>query len=1117
MPARRPAPNGVLDQRLGVADKTTACRTCNKKVTECAGHFGHVEFQLPLFHIGFFKHTLTICQCICKSCSAILLSANDREFFLRKLRKPSIDALMKASIFKKIIEKCKKSHRCERCGAFNGPVKKISNVATLKLAHEKFKGKQAEPDHAALHNNLKAAMAYNQELAQHLHKAQEDLSPVVVLELFKQITDEDCELLWMDPTVGRPENLLLSAILVPPVPIRPSVAMDTGAGSNEDDLTVKMQEILGVNNALREAFNKGATVKMMVVDWNFLQVQVAQYINGEMPGLSKPMGEKQPIRGLCQRLKGKSGRFRGNLSGKRVDFSARTVISPDPNLRIDQVGVPVRVAMTMTFPDRVSRYNIDCMRKLVRNGPMVHPGANYIRSGSVTKSLMYGNRSDHAANLQIGDVVERHMLDDDVVLFNRQPSLHKLSIMAHRVKVMSWRTFRFNECVCAPYNADFDGDEMNMHLPQTEEARAEAALLMAVPQNIVTPRNGEPLIAGTQDFLTASYLITQKDVFFDREAFCRLVSTLGDGNEHIDMPLPAILKPTHLWTGKQVMSLLVRPNRACKVRVNLELEEKNYTENGPACIKDGYVVFRNSELLAGNLAKKTLGDGSKKGLFYVLLKDHGFSEAARCMNRIAKLCANYMGNRGFSIGIEDVTPAPRFTKEKDSLLLKGYSDADANISAFQKGRLELKPGCDAVQSLEDELCGILSKVRESAGKMAMKELPWSNAPRIMAECGSKGSPLNISQMIACIGQIAVDGKRIQNGFVKRTLPHFKTDSLVPGAKGFVANSFYTGLTATEFFFHTMAGREGLVDTAVKTAQTGYMARRLMKALEDLSMHYDKTVRNSEGTVVQFSYGSDGLDPACMEGMDRPVNLPRVLKNIRATIPRSEAGPMISHDEICRIIKEEMSGRRFTKLLPEGIKFLEEVEEFLQEKAAEVEAMCKVFKVDLSQDVPSVESHDDERRLRTVLYGIAGITKLHLEKFLETVLNKYSRSVVEPGEAIGALGAQSISEPGTQMTLRTFHFAGVASMNVTLGVPRLTEIINASKVISTPIITAQLVQNDNEYTARLVKGKIEKTTLGQISKSITEVYAPESCYITVTLDLEKIEKLKLEIDAERFVG
>ena len=413
--------------------------------------------------------------------------------------------------------------------------------------------------------------------------------------------------------------------------------------------------------------------------------------------------------------------------------------------------------MTMTYPDRVSRYNIEAMRKLVLAGPNAHPGANYIRSGPVTKSLMYGNRAEHAAKLQVGDIVERHMMDGDVVLFNRQPSLHKLSIMSHRAKTTPYRTFRFNECVCAPYNADFDGDEMNMHLPQTEEARAEAALLMSTLNNIVTPRNGEPLIAGTQDFLTAAYLITQKDVFFTREGFCRLVAALGDADEEVTLPPPAILKPVRLWTGKQVTGLLVRPNKDCAVRVNLELEEKNYSGGGgPLCPKDGYVVFRNSEHLSGNLAKKTLGDGSKKGLVYVLLKDHGCHEAGRFMNRIAKLCANYLHSRGFSIGIMDVTPPPSVAANKRSLLEGGYRDANANIAAFRTGTLALKPGCDASQSLENELTGLLSKVREAGGQMAMKELPWTNAPRIMADCGSKGSPLNISQMIALLGQVGSD-------------------------------------------------------------------------------------------------------------------------------------------------------------------------------------------------------------------------------------------------------------------------------------------------------------------------------------------------------------------------
>ena len=177
---------------------------------------------------------------------------------------------------------------------------------------------------------------------------------------------------------------------------------------------------------------------------------------------------------------------------------------------------------------------------------------------------------------------------------------------------------------------------------------------------------------------------------------------------------------------------------------------------------------------------------------------------------------------------QDVTPTLPVRQAKARLLEEGYTLATKQICDYESGQMALKPGCNASQSLESELTGILGKVRESAGKLAMRDLPWVNAPRIMADCGSKGSIINISQMIACLGQQAVDGKRIQNGFVHRALPHFQPKSLTPAAKGFVANSFYSGLTATEFFFHTMGGREGLVDTAVKTAQTGYMARRLMK-------------------------------------------------------------------------------------------------------------------------------------------------------------------------------------------------------------------------------------------------------------------------------------------------
>lgn len=345
----------------------------------------------------------------------------------------------------------------------------------------------------------------------------------------------------------------------------------------------------------------------------------------------------------------------------------------------------------------MSRYNIEKLRERVRNGPHVHPGANLIRMSSdgFVKSLAFGDPKVAAERLRVGDIVERHMEDGDVVLFNRQPSLHKLSIMSHRVKVMDWRTFRFNICVCAPYNADFDGDEMNMHLPQTEEARAEASLLMGVHHNLVTPRNGEPLVAASQDFLSAAYLITQRNQFFTLEKFCSLVAYFGDADEQIDIPTPAILKPVPLWTGKQLFSMLLRPNKESKLVVNFDTKEKNYDSHlnrKHFCPNDGWVAFRNSELISGNVAKKTIGDGSKSGLLYVLLRDCGAAEAARLMDRFAKLCSRFFGgHKGFSIGISDVTPSRRLRDLKNDILSNGYRKVRylANVSNKALGRVHV--------------------------------------------------------------------------------------------------------------------------------------------------------------------------------------------------------------------------------------------------------------------------------------------------------------------------------------------------------------------------------------------------------------------------------------------
>ncbi|KAK8731157.1 hypothetical protein OTU49_017464, partial [Cherax quadricarinatus] len=423
----------------------------------------------------------------------------------------------------------------------------------------------------------------------------------------------------------------------------------------------------------------------------------------------------------------------------------------------------------------------------------------------------------------------------------------------HRVHVLPGKTFRFNECVCTPYNADFDGDEMNLHLPQTEEARAEALQLMEVTSNLVTPRHGALIVGAVQDFITGSYLLTLKEEFFDKEHTCDLMASILDGKEllyHIDLPPPAIMKPLQLWTGKQIFSVIIRPNKKFPIECNLMTKRKDYTWGEEFCSNEGWTIIRNSELLAGAVDKSLLGSGSKKNIFYIILKDYGKDHAADAMWRVARVAVHFLTNRGFSIGIGDVMPGSRLLSRKQELLADGYSKCDEFISQLKEGRLQCQPGCTSEETLEQLILMELSTIRDKAGKACVMELHKTNAALNMAISGSKGSFINISQMIACVGQQAISGKRAPNDFEDRSLPHFERHSKIPAAKGFVSNSFFSGITPTEFVFHAMAGREGLVDTAVKTSETGYMQRRLVKLLEDLYVAYDMTVRNSAQDIIQ---------------------------------------------------------------------------------------------------------------------------------------------------------------------------------------------------------------------------------------------------------------------------
>lgn len=1029
-------------------------------------------------------------------------------------------------INKRVNDRCRKTRQCYKCNSINGVVKKAGTSA-LKITHDKYRAfnsstsakKVPPPSKIAFDRSFEEARRSNPDIEKHYKKAQDDLNPLRVLKLFKRISHEDCELLGLNPEEARPEMFLWQFIPAPPVSIRPSVGQE--GASTEDDLTAKLGDIIQSNQNLKNALAKGAPVQTIIECWDYMQLQIAVYINSDVPGLQKADFGK-PIRGLAQRLKGKQGRFRGNLSGKRVDFSGRTVISPDPNLRIDEVAVPILVAKNMTYPEQVTRYNIEKLRQCVRNGTKTWPGANYlVKKGSSFKTfLKYGNLKWMADQLQEGDIVERHLEDGDIVLFNRQPSLHKLSILSHFAKIRPHRTFRLNECVCNPYNADFDGDEMNLHVPQTEEARAEAMELMGVKNNLATPKNGEPIIGAIQDFITAAFLMSNKDNFFDRKTFVHICNYMLLPDTPFDLPPPAVLKPQMLWTGKQVFNVLMRPSKSSPVLINLDAACRQFKApkgGRPRDLdeNDGWLVIRNSEVMCGVMDKSTVGSGKKDNVFYVMLRDYGPAVAAEGMNRLSRLSARWFTNMGFSIGITDVYPGQELLDRKRRLVEDAYAASDEVIALFKDGKLEKAPGCDEQQTMENQISGILSKVRQQAGEICISQLSRWNSPLIMATSGSKGSNINVAQMVALVGQQIIASQRVQDGFQDRTLPHFPKHARQAPAKGFVQNSFFSGLTPTEFLFHAISGREGLVDTAVKTAETGYMSRRLMKSLEDLSSRYDDTVRNSSSNIVQFQYGDDKLDPVDMEGKAKPVHFDRTFTHAETTTFDNKDEGLLPDEimDICekllsversKLVRHDLLGNElgYMDRSDHGIDQYESYRDFLQSIEDYVRTKADKLK--------ELAGGDSEAHLEMARNHTGKLSRRTLTHFIKSCLLKYKRAQIEPGHAVGAVGAQSIGEPGTQMTLKTFHFAGVAGMSITQGVPRIKEIINASKEISTPVITCDLVNKTDLRAAQIVKGRVEKTFIRDIIYYIEEDWTGSEAYIDIKIDFSTIEKLQLEL-------
>ncbi len=837
-----PIPSGLMDPRLGTIEPGQRCKTCGNRVGQCPGHFGHIELARPVIHVGFAKLIYTLLRATCWNCGRLLLTDQEFERYKRLLkvyaeRWPHLIRKLNEDVLKKAM----KVAECPRCGQ---PQYKIRFEKPTSYYEEREEGDYR-------------------------------LSPIEVRARLERIPDDDLRLIGINPEAARPEWLVLTVLPVPPISVRPSITLESGVRS-EDDLTHKLVDIIRINERLRENIEAGAPQLIIEDLWELLQYHVTTYFDNETSGIPPARHRSgRPLRTLAQRLKGKEGRFRSNLSGKRVDFSARTVISPDPNISMNEVGVPIEVAKILTVPERVNKFNIQELRELVIRGPFEHPGANYvIRPDGRRIDLRFPkDRTAIAESLDVGYIVERHIRDGDVVLFNRQPSLHRMSIMAHRVKVLPYKTFRLNLCVCPPYNADFDGDEMNLHVPQSEEARAEAQVLMLVQEQILSPRYGGPIMGAIQDYISGAFMLTYKSTLLTREEVAHL---LAAANYKGEIPKPAIVKPMELWTGKQIVSLFFPRGLNYSLKASFCLKCSECMKED--CPHDSYVVIRQGKLLAGVLDKKSIGAGQPESVLHRIIKDHGTDAGRYFIDYAFKLFLTHIDGRGFTIGLDELEIPEEAKVRIKEILKEAERKVRELIESYHRGELEALPGRTLEETLEMQIMQVLAEARDRAGDVATQYLGIKNSALIMARTGARGNVLNLAQMMACVGQQSIRGERIVRGYINRTLPHFKPGDLGAGARGFVYSCYRDGLSPIEFFFHAMGGREGLVDTAVRTSQSGYMQRRLINALLDVRVEYDGTVRTAGGFIIQFKYGEDGVDPAKSDH-GKAVNVDKIIEKV----------------------------------------------------------------------------------------------------------------------------------------------------------------------------------------------------------------------------------------------
>ena len=1095
-----PREKAINDLRMGTVDRRFCCSTCKKDVMQCIGHNGNMTLAKPVYHIGYVDVILKVLRSVCFYCSNLLLKEDSSKLYNIQCSDYAKDCISQSrNHLTTISNYCKQRKKCFLCGG-----RQPTYYRCGILIKKEFR--DCNPQ--------------DFESEEERQYAKSPFTPEVARRILHHISDRHLRIMGFPLDHTRPENMILSELIIPPPIMRPTIMVSDGSRiRGQDDLTIKLQEILKQNKMMRhfetekKAQKKGDKGEQEFMRmYEVLQMLVATYMNHDARGYNQIMNTKNvsrstgPTRSLYFRLRGKKGRVRGNLMGKRCNFSSRTVITPDPYMDIDQIGVPVWIALRQTVPETVNQFNIQQMTECVKLGAGVLGGAHRIVTNTGDTIHLAMRKSRENISLEFGDVVERYLMDEDWIMFNRQPSLHKQSIMGHRVKVMPGFTFRLPVCDTTPYNADFDGDEMNMHVCQSYRASVEIAQIMQVPRQIISPQSNKPIIGMVQDVLIGAFLFTQKDTFLEEPEVMDLLMHVQNRKRKMHtIPPPAITHPQHLWTGKQIISELL----PC---ITLRKKVRNGQDSTIEDVREKYVLIVDGNLLAGAMCKGSLGSVSG-GVIHIIYKDCSCQEASHFIGDCQRVIHCWLENEGFSIGIRDCVTQPRTEKSVSGIIQKSLE----TNHRFQQNKID-----ESDLRLEGRTSQLLQSILDRTGRAVLQDIDPQNSIYRAVTSGSKGNPINISQIMACVGQQSVEGRRINVGRNKSLSCYTSHFTNSPQKHGFVANSYFLGLTPQEYFFHAMGGREGLVDTAVKTAATGYISRRLVKMMESIHTEYDCTVRSSSGEIIQFVYGGDGVDPIYIEkqvlpcltwsheriqkwcipppAQGWPGATARQMHHIREDCQKES--DVLRH--MCETI--HLQRQKYTSTVIEDIVFCsinvrrilthyekrnDELPAFYRPRGM-VEQLChKMGNMGGKMQTCMVQLLLRHHLCSHKVIFQYRIDEQSMIECTKQIYAEYIRSLVQPGEMVGAIAASSIGEPCTQMTLNTFHYAGVLSKNVTLGVPRFKELIDVSKNIKTPSITLHLKSPlcESEQLASTFAKSIRYTMLGDTVQESQLLYEP----------------------------